>query len=97
MTTPRTDPPARGGDALLGLLAFAVIIGSAAIAGVCVLGSWWLLPLGLLAVIGLAIVVAYALVHLMSENDLRAPQLPAREPVARPEPSTAPVRALPSH
>jgi membrane protein implicated in regulation of membrane protease activity len=89
MTTPRTDPPARGGDALLGLMAFAVIAGSAAIAGVCVLGSWWLLPLGLLAVIGLAIVVAYALVHLMSENDLRAHQLPERAPAARPQPRAA--------
>ena len=85
-----TDPPARGGDALLALMAFAVIGGTAAIAGFCVLGSWWLLPVAMLTLIGLGIAVAYSLVHLMDQNDLRAPQIPERAPrpaTARTEPA----------
>lgn len=93
-TTPiPTDPPARGGDALLGVMAFAVIAGTAAIAGFCVIGSWWLLPVAMLALIGLAIGVAVALVQLMNEHDLRAPQIPERAPrpaATRAEPAARP-------
>jgi hypothetical protein len=68
MNTTPSDSAAPTGDSLLALMAVAVLVGSAAIAGLGILGSWWLLPLAVLTVIAFAIAVAYSLMHLMGDD-----------------------------
>jgi hypothetical protein len=88
-STQFTEPPSRGGDALLALMSGATIVATAGIAGFCVIASWWLLPVVLFAIIGMAVVVTAALARLMSEGELPAPRLPERaasEPVPMPSP-----------
>ena len=69
MSTSDTESRSRGGgEGLLALMAFAVLLGSAAIAALGVAGSWWLLPVAILAVILPAIAVAAALGRLMSDG-----------------------------
>jgi hypothetical protein len=90
MTSPSTftQAPSRGGDGLATMMAAAAILATGAIAGFCVLGSWWLLPVVLLWIIVLAIGVAAALVHLIDHGEFPVPQLPG--PAER-RPTRAPV------
>jgi hypothetical protein len=88
MSTTDTQSPSRGGEGLLALMAFAVLLGSAAIAALGVAGSWWLLPVAILAVILPAIAVAATLGRLMSDGgtpEAEYAPLPPTEP--RPEPA----------
>lgn len=78
-TTTPTKSSSHGGEGLLALMGFAVLLGSAAIAALGVLGSWWLLPVAILAVIVPAIAVAALLGRLMADGDAPDP---------RPEPAT---------
>jgi Na+-driven multidrug efflux pump len=76
MNTAPTDQPAARGDALLAVMAAAVLVGSAAIAGLGVIASWWLLPFAIVTLIALAVGVAYALVHVMDDGDADGARLP---------------------
>jgi hypothetical protein len=96
MTSPSTfaEAPSRGGDGLVTLMAAAVILATAAIAGFCVLGSWWLLPVVLLCIIVLAIGVTGALIHVIDQGEFPLPQLPdpaERQPTGAPALSPHPV------
>jgi fatty acid desaturase len=83
-TTPTQTTSRGGGEGLLALMGFAVLLGSGAIALLGILGSWWLLPVAILAVIVPAIAVAALLGHLMSDADAAAPERePATAPLAR--------------
>jgi hypothetical protein len=86
-STTFAEPASRGGDGLAGLMAGAVVLATAAIAGFCVLGTWWLLPVVLICIIVLAIGVTAALVHLIDQGEFPLPQLPGpaeRQPAAAP-------------
>ena len=79
---PRTYEPA-GGDGLFFIISFA-IIAVVAIEGLFIaFSSWWLMSAVLLLVIGAAIGVSAALVHLM-DNDTAVPT-PLRRPDTEPE------------
>ena len=69
MSTTNSDSPSHGGEGLLALMGFAVLLGSGAVAALGIFGSWWLLPVAILAVIVPAIAVAAALGHLMADGD----------------------------
>ena len=64
-----TTHTARGGDSLLAVMAFGVLVGCAAIAGLGVIGAWWLLPVAIVTLIALAVGVAYALMHVLNDED----------------------------
>ena len=67
-THPSTSSSA-GGDPLLALMCITVILGAAGIAGLGVIGGWWLLPIVLFSIIGMAIAVSFALTRLMGDGE----------------------------
>jgi hypothetical protein len=68
-TTHPGTPTSAGGDPLLALMCVTVILGAAGIAGLGILGGWWLLPIVLFSIIGMAIVVSFALTRLMGDDE----------------------------
>ena len=69
MTThdPMYPPAPTSGNALLTIMALATVLLTLLIAGFCVIGSWWLLPLLMLALLGTTSAIVALLIRVMGD------------------------------
>lgn len=67
-----TDQSGINGTSLLVMITVATLVCTALIAGYCVLGAWWLLPLVVVAILGVTAAMVAVLMHIMDDDGLGA-------------------------
>jgi hypothetical protein len=63
------DHPAASGTSILVVMSLATVVLTAAIAGFCAVGAWWLLPVVVLSLLATACGVVAYLFHVMGDDD----------------------------
>jgi hypothetical protein len=107
MTSPNLNTRPAGpaddtGDGLLMFFVFtaAVLISTAAVALIAVVGTWWVLGVGFAVHVTMTAVVTLTIVHVMAGRARALPDrgrpssVPENRPEARPQARTRPVTAL---